>query len=144
MLSNNSSPSLFGSDGLGLSNCALPECVRQSVIDAALGIIPVEPESGNSPSGGVIVGLAVAEMRATRIPRETRRLLVDDWVWSGGMWRMLYTGSGLSLLGQKKADGRTELGSTSMIELRKRDVPPAPARRVGKSPKPYTRFSLGW
>ncbi|CAE6528385.1 unnamed protein product [Rhizoctonia solani] len=51
---------LFGSGGLGLSNCVFGECVRQSVIDSALGITPeVASATGESLSGGVIAGLAV-------------------------------------------------------------------------------------
>ncbi|KAH7318800.1 hypothetical protein B0J17DRAFT_747732 [Rhizoctonia solani] len=51
---------LFGSGGLGLSNCVFGECVRQSVIDSALGIVPeVASAGGESLSGGVIAGLAV-------------------------------------------------------------------------------------
>ncbi|KAG9125549.1 hypothetical protein FRC07_007159 [Ceratobasidium sp. 392] len=131
---------LFGSNGLGLSNCVFGECVRQSVIDSALGITPVGAGSGNSLSGGVIAGLAVVgaavlvlaallawgcvtqnRARGAGPPSEKvygRRIGVE--------WRNVgYTvspagaaGSGISLFRRS----RTELGSTSVIELRERDV----------------------
>ncbi|GAA95173.1 uncharacterized protein L969DRAFT_53338 [Mixia osmundae IAM 14324] len=48
--------SLFGQNGLGLSNCQFGECVRQNVIDTYTASI--EP-TDSSLSGGVIAGLAV-------------------------------------------------------------------------------------
>ncbi|KAG9091130.1 hypothetical protein FRC06_000699 [Ceratobasidium sp. 370] len=136
---------LFGSNGLALSNCVFGECVRQSVIDTALGITPVEPGSGNNLSGGVIAGLAVVGAAAVILAaliawgcitqKRARRAgpAGSDKVAGrrvGVEWRNVGyvvhpaggTGPGLSVLGQRKPHGRTELGSTSVIELRERDV----------------------
>lgn len=49
---------MFGPTGLTLDSCGIGECVRQYVVDQALGISVAKGDSG-SLSGGVIAGLAV-------------------------------------------------------------------------------------
>ncbi|KAG8720659.1 hypothetical protein FRC09_009177 [Ceratobasidium sp. 395] len=135
---------LFGSNGLGLSNCQFGECVRQSVIDSAMGITPVDPGSGNSLSGGVIAGLAVVgsavvvlaalllwgcvtQSRARRAGASEKfggsRLVGIEWRNVGYVVYPSGGGSGVSFLGRdrKVRGARTELGSTSVIELRERE-----------------------
>jgi hypothetical protein len=50
---------LFGSSGLAMSDCSFGECVRQYVIDQALGTNTGAAGKGESLNGGVIAGLAV-------------------------------------------------------------------------------------
>ncbi|QRW00883.1 ATP-dependent permease [Ceratobasidium sp. AG-Ba] len=126
---------LFGSNGLGLSNCMFGECVRQSVIDSAMGITPQAENSGSQLSGGVIAGLVVVGVAGLLVG------LLVAWgcvtqgrARKGGMygervggrrvgveWRdigyAVHPSTGLSLL-RRRTPSRTELGSTSVIELR--------------------------
>ncbi|KAG8967053.1 hypothetical protein FRC03_010801 [Tulasnella sp. 419] len=51
--------SLFGANGLALSNCYFGECVSQSVIDSSSNSTTTATEESNHLDGGVIAGLAV-------------------------------------------------------------------------------------
>ncbi|KAG8737551.1 hypothetical protein FRC10_008064 [Ceratobasidium sp. 414] len=135
---------LFGSNGLGLSNCVFGECVRQSVVDTALGITPVEYGSGNSLSGGVIAGLAVVgaaaailgaligwgcvtQKRARRAgPAGSEKIggrrVGVEWRNVGYVVHPAGTGSEVPFLSRRRPHGRTELGSTSVLELGQQDV----------------------
>lgn len=50
---------LFGASGLAMTDCSFGECVRQYVIDQAMGLVSSDPTKGDTLSGGVIAGLAV-------------------------------------------------------------------------------------
>ncbi|KAF8758806.1 ABC-2 type transporter [Rhizoctonia solani] len=129
---------LFGSGGLGLSNCVFGECVRQSVVDSALGIAPeVTTAGGESLSGGVIAGLAVIGVivlavailvawgcllqrraRATRNEKQTasgRRVGVE---WKNVYYVVYPSGSGSLLpFGGLRRRNAVPVGSTSVVEL---------------------------
>ncbi|CAE6473936.1 unnamed protein product [Rhizoctonia solani] len=130
---------LFGSGGLGLSNCVFGECVRQSVVDAALGIIPeVTSTGGESLSGGVIAGLAVLGViilgvaillawgcvlqrraRASRNEKQAaagRRVGVE-WKNIGYVVHPSGSSSFFSLGGMRRRNA-VPAGSTSVVELR--------------------------
>ncbi|KAL5636267.1 hypothetical protein ACGC1H_004924 [Rhizoctonia solani] len=130
---------VFGSGGLGLSNCVFGECVRQSVIDSALGIVPeVVAAKGESLSGGVIAGLAVLGVivlgvaillawgcvlqrraRARRNEKQTaagRRVGVE---WKNVRYVVHPSGSGSFFpVGGLRRRNAVPVGSTSVVELR--------------------------
>ncbi|KDQ18610.1 hypothetical protein BOTBODRAFT_28990 [Botryobasidium botryosum FD-172 SS1] len=90
--------SLFGANGLALSSCTYGECVRQGVIDAALGHTEAAAVSaGNGLSGGVIAGLAVVGV----IVAAVIVLFVWGWVCQRQAKRM----GGAGGLGDEKVGG---------------------------------------
>ncbi|CUA70561.1 putative ATP-dependent permease [Rhizoctonia solani] len=143
---------LFGSGGLGLSNCVFGECVRQSVINSALGITPeVASTTGESLSGGVIAGLAVLgaialgvaillawgcvlQRRARSIRNEKqaaagRRVGVE---WKNVRYIVQPSGSSsIFPVGGLRRRHAVPVGSTSLVELRDLEgsggEPPLPA-----------------
>ncbi|CAE7207667.1 unnamed protein product [Rhizoctonia solani] len=129
---------LFGSGGLGLSNCVFGECVRQSVIDSALGITPTVVNSeGESLSGGVIAGLAVIGVivlgvalllawgcvlqRRARARRNEKQVAAGRRVgvqWKDVRYVVHPSGSGsLFPIGGLRRRNVVPVGSTSVVEL---------------------------
>ncbi|CAE6436752.1 unnamed protein product [Rhizoctonia solani] len=129
---------LFGSGGLGLSNCVFGECVRQSVVDSAMGITPEVASVGRETlSGGVVAGLAVLGViilgaaillawgcllqrraRATRNEKQAaagRRVGVE---WKNIHYVVYPSGSGsLASLGGLRRRNAIPVGSTSVVEI---------------------------
>jgi hypothetical protein len=115
---------LFGAQGLAMSDCTFGECVRQYVIDQALGLVG-DSTGGNGLSGGIIAGLAVvgALLALTlaaflfgymRQRRARKRPLVenDDGLFGGGPKRgvgLAWSGVGYVVPDAKNAGVRARV-----------------------------------
>lgn len=129
---------LFGAQGLAMTDCTFGECVRQNVIDQAMGLVGVSSGGGNGLSGGVIAGLAVvgallvlalaAFLRGYfRQRRARKRPLVenDDGLFGGPPKRgvgIAWSGVGYVVRDDKNAGVRARLMGAIGIRSRGKDT----------------------